>query len=280
MPDFFTSVFQYTFLTHALLASFLSSILFGVAGTYVVTRRMVFLTGGITHASFGGLGLAFFLGFNPGWGAMVFCILAAVGVEFFTRGGNLRNDSAIAILWAAGTALGIIFIYLTPGYAPGLMAYLFGSILTVTPVDLWVMVVASVTIVTAYLVFFSYIVTVAFDESWARSMRLPVDTINYTMMVVVATVIVIGIKSAGILLVVSLMSLPQAIASLFFRRYNYIVFGSMVVSFIAMVSGIALSYYLNLPSGASIILVLSALYGILSVIKLVLPAPIRYRLFL
>lgn len=280
MPGFFTSIFTYTFLWHALLASLLSSILFGVAGTYVVTRRMVFLTGGVTHASFGGLGLAFFLGFNPGWGAMLFCILAAIGVEYFTQKGNLRNDSAIAILWAGGTALGILFIYLTPGYAPSLMAYLFGSILTVTRTDIFTMGIASALVLAGYLLVYRQIIVVAFDESWARSMRMPVGIINYGMMVVVAVVIVIGIKSAGILLVVSLMSLPQAIAGLFFVQYNGVVFGSMVVSFLAMVSGIALSYYLNLPSGASIILVLSVLYGLLRLVRWLLPSPIRYRMFL
>ena len=132
----FFEIFQFAFFQKSLLAALLASISCGIIGTYIVSKRIVFISGGITHASFGGIGIGYFLGINPIFGALVFGLLSALGIEFFTKKSEIRSDSAIAILWALGMALGIIFIYLTPGYAPNLMSYLFGSILTVTNLDL------------------------------------------------------------------------------------------------------------------------------------------------
>lgn len=125
---------QYTFFQHALLGSLLTAITCGIVGTYVVARRLVFISGGITHASFGGLGLGFYLGTNPILMAMVFSVLSAFGVEWASKTQDVREDSAIAGVWALGMALGVIFIFLTPGYSPNLSAYLFGNILTTPPV--------------------------------------------------------------------------------------------------------------------------------------------------
>ncbi|NLO67915.1 MAG: metal ABC transporter permease, partial [Bacteroidales bacterium] len=124
--------FNYQFIVNALLASLLGSITAGIIGTYIVTRRMVFITGGITHASFGGLGLGYFIGINPMLGAGQFGILAGLGVEFLSKYRKIREDSVIAMTWSFGMAVGIIFIFITPGYAPNLMSYLFGNILTVS----------------------------------------------------------------------------------------------------------------------------------------------------
>ena len=130
------SLLAMDFFRNALLASLLASITCGIIGTYIVSRRIVFISGGITHASFGGIGMGYYMGFDPILGAVLFGIFSALGIEFFTRKADLREDSAIAMLWALGMALGIIFIFLTPGYAPNLMSYLFGNILTVSLTDL------------------------------------------------------------------------------------------------------------------------------------------------
>ena len=134
-------ILAYDFVLNAVEAAFLASISCGFIGAYIVARRMVFISGGITHASFGGIGLGYFLGINPILSAAVFSIFSAFGIRLVSKQTDIREDSAIGILWSFGMAIGIIFIYLTPGYAPNLMSYLFGSILTVTKTDLLMMAV-------------------------------------------------------------------------------------------------------------------------------------------
>ena len=159
-----TDLFQYTFFTNALEASLLISILCGLAGTWIVARRLVFIAGGITHASFGGIGLGYFLGLNPLIGAAVFAVASANGMLFATRKGNLREDSAIGILWSLGMALGVLFIFLTPGYAPNLMTYLFGSLLTVGSAELNLMWLLAGVVVVFFALFYRVILTIAFDD--------------------------------------------------------------------------------------------------------------------
>ena len=117
-------------------AAVLSGIVCGIIGTYIVARRMVFLSGGITHASFGGIGIAYYFGLNPILGALVFAVMSSLGIEWGARKGKIREDSAIGMVWSFGMAVGVIFVYLTPGYAPNLMSFLFGNILTVTTADI------------------------------------------------------------------------------------------------------------------------------------------------
>ena len=121
------------------MAAIFTSILAALIGTYIVSRKIVFITDGITHASFGGIGLAYYMGLNPVFGAATFAIISALGIEWISKSGKMREDSAIAILWSLGMAIGIIFVFITPGYAPDLMSFLFGSILSVGKIDLIVM---------------------------------------------------------------------------------------------------------------------------------------------
>src|SRR5512133_2765564 len=158
------SLFEYGFVIKGLLGALFASITAGLAGTYVVSRRMVFLSGGITHASFGGIGIGYFLGINPVVGAAVFGIMSALGVEYLSVRQKIREDSAIGILWAFGMAIGIIFIYLTPGYTPNLMGYLFGSILTVTNADLFALGIMSVVLLAWFGILYRTILYISFDE--------------------------------------------------------------------------------------------------------------------
>jgi zinc transport system permease protein len=263
-------LFQYDFFTNALLAALLTSISCGIIGSYVVARRMVFIGGGITHASFGGIGIAYFLGINPMLGAAVFAVLSAMGINWFTNRGNLRQDSSIAIWWSLGMAVGIIFIALTPGYAPNLMSFLFGSILTVSGTDLVFMGIISVLTATVFLLFFKTIMIISFDEEFAKARNLPVKTFDYFLIILSALAIVASIRVSGVILVLSLLTLPQATANIFTKKFRYINVASVVIGFVAMLSGLITSYYTNLPSGATIILVLTlffALGKIISIIK-------------
>lgn len=250
------SIFQYDFIIKGLLGAIFASITAGLAGTYVVSRRMVFLSGGITHASFGGIGIGYFLGINPVVGAAVFGIMSALGVEYLSVRQKIREDSAIGILWAFGMAIGIIFIYLTPGYTPNLMSYLFGSILTVSNADIIALGTMSVILILYFGVFYRTILYISFDEVFARTYSSYVDIFKYVTTSLIALTIVLNIRMAGVVLVISLLTIPPNIAMLFTRVYFKIVIWSIVSGFVGTATGYAISYYAGIPVGATIIFTL------------------------
>ena len=199
-------ILQYTFFQNALIGALLASILCGFVGTYIVTRRLVFISGGITHASFGGIGIGVFAGINPILSAMVFAILSAFGVQWVSRKKDVRKDSAIAMFWTLGMSVGIICCFLTPGFMPDLPSFLFGSILAIDSTDLWLL--AGLTLFVALLFTFLLrpIQTIAFDSTFAKSQHMPVTAIEYMMMTLIAMTIVATIKMVGIVLAISLLT--------------------------------------------------------------------------
>jgi zinc transport system permease protein len=271
MNNFF-ELFNYQYFINAILAALLAAVSCGIIGSYVVSKRMVFIGGGITHSSFGGIGLGYYLGFNPIFGAMIFAVLSGLGIEFFTKRGNLRNDSVIAMLWSFGMALGIIFIYLTPGYAPNLMTYLFGNILTVGTTDLVFLLILSIAIILFFVLFFRRILFIAFDESYATSQQVHVNFINYSLMILISLTIVLNIKLVGIILLLSLLTIPQNTAGLFTKNFKTMILLSILFGITGSFTGLIISYYLNIPSGATIIFSLALIYLMLRVfVQLVLP---------
>jgi zinc transport system permease protein len=258
---------QYSFFQHALWGSLLTAIACGLVGTYIVSRRLVFISGGITHASFGGLGLGFYLGMNPILMALVFSVLSAFGVEWISRSQDIREDSAIAGVWSLGMALGVIFIFLTPGYAPNLSAYLFGNILTISTTDLWGMGILALLLVALFGLFLREILYVAFDRNFALTQGMPVRLIEYAMMFCIAVTIVLAIRLVGIMLLMSLLTLPQITINLLTSDFKKIMLGSIALGFLGCIVGLFLSYYLNVPSGAFIILVLVLSFLIVKAIK-------------
>jgi len=267
MIDSIPDLLQYSFFTNSLLAALLASITCGIAGTYIVARRMVFISGGITHASFGGIGIAWFLGLNPVAGAAVFSILSAIGIEFVASRSNIREDSAIGILWSLGMALGIIFIFLTPGYAPNLMSYLFGSILTVGPADLWLMAALALFLALFFTGFYHLIIFIAFDEEYARVHKAPVQLFKYLLISLVALTIVLNIRVVGIILVISFLTIPQSTANLFTNNFKTIIYLSILIGIIGSVTGLMVSYFRNIPSGATIIFAFVLIFGIAKVVQ-------------
>lgn len=262
-------ILQYTFFQNALIGSLLTAIACGMVGTYVVARRLVFISGGITHASFGGLGLGFYLGTNPVWMAMLFSVLSAFGVEWISKTRNVREDSAIAGVWSLGMALGVIFIFLTPGYAPNLSAFLFGNILTITQADILRIGILALCLLLLFSLFLREIVFTAFDRDFALTQGLPVRLIEYAMMFFIAVTVVLSIRLVGIMLLMSLLTLPQITVNIFTSDFRKIVWGSIGIGFLACVAGLFLSYLFNIPSGAFIILVLVVLFLIAKAIKTV-----------
>lgn len=254
------NIFQYSFIIKGILGVVFASITAGIAGTYVVTKRMVFLSGGITHASFGGIGIGYFLGINPVVGAAVFGIMSALGIEYLSVRQKIREDSAIGILWAFGMAIGIIFLYLTPGYSPNLIGYLFGSILTVTNADLIALGIMSV-ILTAYFgIFYRTILYISFDEEFARTYSSYVDIFKYITTSLIALTIVLNIRMAGVVLVISLLTIPPNIAMLFTKSYRRIVAWSVVAGFAGTSAGYYISYVAGIPVGATIIFTLVVIW--------------------
>lgn len=260
-------LFSYSFFNHALIAAVLGSITCGIIGTYVVTKRLVFITGGITHASFGGLGIGFFLGLNPLLGAGIFAAITAVIVEAISGRKKIREDSAIAMAWSFGMATGIIFIFLSPGYVPNLMSYLFGSILTVDSQYLIAMLILTLLVSLIFIILFNNIRLISFDEEFARSYGVPVKFIKFLLIVLVAITAVIYIKVAGIILVLALLTIPQNIAVLFSQNLKGIIFLSILAGLAGSLTGLFISYFLDIPSGASIIFSLVIMYILAYFIK-------------
>jgi zinc transport system permease protein len=258
----FANLFHYRFFIHAFLAAILASIACGILGTYIVTKRMVFISGGITHASFGGIGLGYFLGINPMLGAAVFSLVSALGIEFFTRKIKVREDSMIAIFWASGMALGIIFVYLTPGYAPNLMSYLFGNILTVSLLDIYFLALLTVLLILFFVLFYHPVVFIAFDEDFARIRHVPVDLIKYLLMMFIALTIVLTIRIAGVILIMSLLTIPQTTANIYTKSFLKVIILSICMAFAGTFAGLLISYYLNIPSGATIIFTLLVIFAL------------------
>jgi zinc transport system permease protein len=253
-------LFEYEFFRNAFSSAFLMSVSCGLIGTYIVARRMVFISGGITHASFGGVGISYYFGWPPMAGAAVFALVAALITENLTRKKLIRNDSLIAVMWSLGMAIGIIFIYLTPGYSPNLMSFLFGSIITVTSLDLSLMLALTVIVTLIFILFYRVILFVSFDEQFARTRGIPVMLVNYMLIVLVALTIVLSIRVAGIILVLSLLTIPQNTANLFTSSFGRILVWSVIIGFIGAIAGLITSYYLNIPSGATIIFSLVIIY--------------------
>ena len=260
-------ILGYSFFQNALLGSLLASILCGMVRPYIVSRRLVFISGGITHASFGGIGLGVYLGINPVLAAIAFAVASAFGVEWVSRRGDVREDSAIAMFWTLGMSVGIICCFLSPGFMPDMPSYLFGNILTIGVADLWLLAVITLVAGLVFSLFYRQILSVSFDTTFARSQGLPVAAIEYGMMALIALTIVSTLRMVGIVLAISLLTIPQMTANLFTFNMKRIMLASMAIGWADCLIGLAISYQWNVPSGASIIFVSILIYALLKTIK-------------
>ncbi|MCB0743100.1 MAG: metal ABC transporter permease [Ignavibacteriae bacterium] len=248
-------IFQYDFMLNAILASVLASIACGIIGTYIVIKRLVFLSGGISHSAYGGIGLGYLFSFNPIFGAVGSSILGAIFVSIMRKNKLENEDTLIGIIWALGMALGVMFIGLSPGYAPDLMSYLFGNILTVSKSELLLMAIANVIIIFLVSIFFKQFQAITFDEEYARTIGLKVDLYYLILFVLIALTIVLLIKLVGIILVIALLTIPAAISKMFSKSLFTMMIYSILFGLTFTVVGLLISYYLNLPSGSTIIII-------------------------
>ncbi len=260
-------IFQYEFMQRAFIAAVLVSIACGVVGTYVVIKRIVSLSGGISHAAFGGVGLGYFLALNPVLAAIPFSIISAIGIGTINHRVKVSEDTAIGILWSVGMALGIIFINLTPGYAPDLFSYLFGNILTVANSDLVIMLILDLIIIAMVFLFQREFLAISFDEEFSKVIGMHSELIYMLLLSLVALSVVVLIKVVGIILIIALLSIPAAISKQFTYDIKRVMIFSVIIGMILTVIGLLLSYIFNLASGATIILVLGITFTISSLLK-------------
>ena len=251
---------QYGFMRNALMAGLLVSIACGVIGTFVVVNRIVFISGGIAHAAYGGIGLGYFFGFNPIVGAVIFSLTAALGMGMAQRRTRQRADTIIGVMWAIGMALGIILVDLTDGYKADLMSYLFGSILAVPSSDLLIMLGLDLVIVVLVTLFYKELLAISFDETFAAVENVPVDAIYMLLVAMIALTVVMMMRVVGLIMVIALLTMPAAISGQFASGLKRMMVLASILGMVFTTAGLWLSYSLNLTSGATIILVAGAAY--------------------
>lgn len=244
----------------ALIAGVLVSVLLSILGFFVVLRKMSFIGVGIAHAAFGGVALGHLLGIPVFLSASVFSVAAGLGIGAVTRRGRIKEDTAIGIFFAAGMALGVLFLSLKPGYITDLASYLFGSILTVTPTDLWIIAAAAFLILVLLALFFKELLASSFDAELARASGIPEGFLFYLLLGLVSLGIVSAIKLVGIILVSALLVLPAATALQWSRRYGCVLALSALFGLAYTVSGLAISYWIDIPSGATIVILGTAVF--------------------
>jgi zinc transport system permease protein len=245
---------QLGFMRNALAAGLLVSVACGIVGTFIVVKRIVFVSGGIAHAAYGGIGLGYLLRINPVLGAILFSLVAALGMGVVRRRTRERADTLIGVMWAIGMAMGIVFIDLTRGYKADLMSYLFGSILAVPAGDLLIMLVLDMVIVSLVALLYKELQAVSFDEVFSTVENVPVTTIYLVLMCMVALTVVMLMRVVGLILVIAMLTIPAAISEQFVRDVRRMMFLASGLGVVFMTVGLWLSYLLNLTSGATIIL--------------------------
>ncbi|MBD3203211.1 iron chelate uptake ABC transporter family permease subunit [Candidatus Woesearchaeota archaeon] len=258
---------QYDFMRNAFISAVLVSIACGIVGTFVVVKKIVSLSGGIAHAAFGGIGLGYFLGFDPILTAIPFSLLSAIGIGTLNKKIRISEDSAIGLFWSFGMALGIIFIGLSPGYAPNLFSYLFGSILTVPVSEILIMVMLDIIIIACVLFFYKEFMAISFDEEFAEVAGLPTKKLNLLLLCLVGLSIIVMVRVVGIILIIALLTVPTLIAKKFTQRLSKLMILSTITASIFTICGLIISYLFDLASGATIVLVLVVVFGIVSVVR-------------
>ncbi|MQY74676.1 MAG: iron chelate uptake ABC transporter family permease subunit [Clostridia bacterium] len=270
-------IFQYEFMRNAVIAAVLVNIACGIVGTYVVIKKIVFISGGISHAAFGGIGLGYFLGIPPIVAAIPFSLISAITIGLISKRSKLSEDAAIGIIWAVGMASGIIFINLTPGYAPDLFSYLFGNILTIPVSDLYIMFAMDLIVILIVALFFKEFYAISFDEEFSTVTGIPNRILYLVILCMVALSVVVLIRIVGIILVIALLTIPSSICRQFTYNMKKLIISSIVTGIILTITGLWISYLLDLASGATIILLLALVFLLSFFIKKAVTAVRRLK---
>ena len=271
--NFFTTLSQYSFMQNALIVGLLSSISCGIIGTYIVNKKMVFISSSISHASFGGIGIGIYIIsiFNlpikdPLFFGIIFAIISGILILVLKDHFGIDDDLGIGVIMSMGMAIGIIFSYITPGYQNDLSTYLFGNILLSNRENMISLFVLNIITIIFFKLFYRGIIYTSFDENYYSVLGVPSKFINYFMMILVASTLVINIKIIGIMLIISILTIPQAIAGIIVKKYSHIIWFSILFSFIGIFSGLYFFFFFNIPSGPTIIIVLITIFGIVKLL--------------
>jgi ABC-type Mn2+/Zn2+ transport system permease subunit len=260
MIDFFLTPLTYPFIQRALIASVLVGGLCAVIGTYVVLRGMAFLGDALAHAILPGVALAFLLGGDLFIGALIMSIVAAIGIGYLTRSGRVREDTAIGIIFSGALALGIVLISSARSYQTDLTHILFGNVLGVTDRDLLLTIGCGIVVLVIILLLYKEFLVFTFDPIFAATLKLPVGALRYLLMILLAVTVVVSLQTVGVGLVAALLVTPAAAASLLTRRLSTMMIVSAVIGIFSSLAGLFVSYYLNVSTGASIVLICTAIF--------------------
>lgn len=255
-----SALFEYQFLQNAFFASILASVVCGIIGVIVVEKKLVMMSGGIAHTAYGGVGLGYLLGFEPIIGAFLFSISAAMGIGYIKRKGSVQSDIIIGLFWSLGMALGIVFIALMPGYPPDLNSYLFGNILSVTKLDLRLMIVLTFLVVLVVVALFNNWKAYLFDEEFASIIGIKTAFLEYLLLILIAMTVVVLIRVAGIIMVLALLTAPAAVAAMFSSKLKNRMIYSIILGAFFCITGLWLSYVMNISSGACIVILSVVFY--------------------
>jgi zinc transport system permease protein len=255
------AVLKYTFMQNAILSAVLASIVCGIIGTVIVEKKLVMMAGGISHACFGGVGLGYLIGIEPIIGAMFTALLSAFGMAYTNHNVKTNEDTLAGMVWPLGMSLGILFVSLTPGYPPSLDSYLFGDILTVSKTDLWMTGILIVILFAFLIPFLQPLKTYLFDKEFARLNGIPTDLADYVLYVFIALSVTVLIRVVGIILVIALLTIPASIVRIFTFKFNRMMIYAALCGMVMCLGGLALSYLLNVPSGAVIVLLGALMYA-------------------
>lgn len=246
---------QYDFIQNAILAGILVSLAAGIIGSLIVVNRITFLAGGIAHSAYGGIGLAVYLGLPILFGATVFAVITAIIIAIITLQNRNRIDSIIGIMWALGMAIGIILIDLTPGYNVDLMSYLFGSIIAVSQEDIIYLTILDIFIISCISLFYKQILAVSYDSEFASLRGISIKFFYTLILILAGLTVVAAIKVVGLILVIALLTIPTFIAEQFANKLSSMMMISAFFAILFTLGGLSLSYFYDISSGASIIIV-------------------------
>lgn len=248
--------FQYAFVRNMFIAGLLASIACGIIGTYVVVKRLVFISGGLAHTCFGGVGLGYLLGFEPMLGAILFAIVAALIVAVTSLKTRIREDSTIGVLWVMGMALGVIFLKYAPGYVPDPMSILFGNILLVKSEDLWLMSGLIIVILLTVALLYKQMLAMTFDEEFAKIQGVPTEKLYIILLLLIALTVVTLIKVVGVVLIIALLTVPATISGLFTHKMKRMMALAVLIGIVFTTAGTLISWQYDIPTGATIVLLL------------------------
>lgn len=251
---------SFDFMRHALLGGLMVCLLCSFLSFFVVLKRLSFIGVGISHSAFGGLAIGVLLGFNPFISAGIFSVLVAWGIGITSRKGKLHEDTTIGIFFSAAMALGVALISLSREYRADLFSLLFGNILAITTSDLWMVALCGVGVSLFLFLFFKELLAISFDDEVARVGGLPVGFLYYGLLTAMAVTVVASIKVVGIILVEALLVIPAATGFQMAKNYRGMLLFSLVSGVISLLSGLLLSYWLDIASGATIVLCSSLLF--------------------